>query len=170
MHVRAHQGAVGVIVFEEGNQGGRHGYHLARRHVHILHFRRRYQGEFHLVTHRNQLVNQTAFSIQRSRRLGDHLLGLSNGRQVLNVVSDLAMTTRRTGLSKAVAVGASVGGQRVNQTDVGTFRRFNRAYPAVVSGVRRAHQSLRAHGSKPPGPKAETRRLWVTSESGLFGP
>ena len=37
-HVRSHEGAVRIVVLEEWNQGSRHGSHLVRGHVHIIHF------------------------------------------------------------------------------------------------------------------------------------
>ena len=36
LHVRAHQGPVGVVVLQERNQTGRHADHLARRDVDVL--------------------------------------------------------------------------------------------------------------------------------------
>ncbi len=37
LHVRSHQGAVGVIVLQEGNQGGSNADHLLRGNVHVVH-------------------------------------------------------------------------------------------------------------------------------------
>ena len=39
LHVRAHQRAVRVVVFEERNQAGRHGDELLRRDVHVVDLR-----------------------------------------------------------------------------------------------------------------------------------
>ena len=39
LHVRAHQRAVRVVVFQERNQAGGHGDELLRRHVHVIHAR-----------------------------------------------------------------------------------------------------------------------------------
>ena len=36
LHVRAHEGAVGVVVLEERDQGSRHGDDLLGAHVHVL--------------------------------------------------------------------------------------------------------------------------------------
>ena len=38
LHVGAHQGAVGVVMLQEGNQTGRHADHLARGDVDVLDF------------------------------------------------------------------------------------------------------------------------------------
>ena len=35
LHVRTHEGSVGVVVLQERNQRGRNGHHLARRNVHV---------------------------------------------------------------------------------------------------------------------------------------
>jgi len=38
LHVRTHQRAVGVVVFEKRNQAGSHGNELLRRNVHVVDF------------------------------------------------------------------------------------------------------------------------------------
>ena len=45
LHVRAHQGAVGVVVLQERDQAGRNADHLARRDVHVLDLVDRHQLE-----------------------------------------------------------------------------------------------------------------------------
>jgi hypothetical protein len=49
----------------------------------------------------------------------------------------------------------------------GPFRRLDRADAAVVRGVDVAHLEARALAVRPPGPRADRRRLCVTSLSGF---
>ena len=63
-----------------------------------------------------------------------------DGRQVFDLVGDLAVldaAVRR--LEEAVLVGARVDRQRVDEADVRTFRRFDRAHAAVVRRMHVAH-------------------------------
>src|SRR5690606_29966184 len=105
------------------------------------------------VTDVDQLLDQLAGVVQLGGRLGDDVVGFLDGGQEHDLVGDLAVLDHAVrAFQEAVAVGAGVGGQRVDQTDVRTFR-----------GLDRAHSRIR-----PPGPSGETRCLWVISESGLF--
>ena len=52
LHVRTHQRAVGVVVFQERNQTGRDADHLARRHVDVLHLVDRHHLEVGMVAGR----------------------------------------------------------------------------------------------------------------------
>ena len=77
------------------------------------------------------------FGRQRRVRLRDDVLAFLDRRQVVDLGRDLAVhdaAIRR--LEEAVLVRARVHGQRVDQTDVRTFRRLDRAHAAVV---RRMH-------------------------------
>ncbi|OQA30413.1 MAG: hypothetical protein BWY57_02856 [Betaproteobacteria bacterium ADurb.Bin341] len=50
LHVGTHQGAVGIVMFQEGNERSRHRHDLARRHVHVIDPRRLGQNGFALFT------------------------------------------------------------------------------------------------------------------------
>jgi hypothetical protein len=87
--------------------------------------------------------------------LGDDVLAFFDRRQVLDLVGHLAvdhLAVRR--LEEAVLVGAGIQRQRVDQADVRTFRRLDRADAAVVGRVHVAHleagalagQTARAEG------------------------
>ncbi len=133
LHVRTHQGPVGIVVLQERDQRRRDRYNLARRYVHeVNRFRRRY-SKFVLVTHRNQLVSQTLAFIGSGAGLSDHVVALFNRREVNHLVGHHTINHLpvRT-LKEAVGVGPGVGCQRVNQTDVRAFRSFDRAHAAVV--------------------------------------
>src|SRR5690606_22067141 len=135
LHVRAHECAVGVVVLEERNQRSSDGNHLLRRYVHQRHVFRRLDGELVQVTHSNQFVNQLA-AFQLRAGLGDHMVGLFDRREEHDLVGDFAFLDHAVrALEEAVLVGARVGGQRVDQTDVRTFRRFDRAHATIMSRV-----------------------------------
>ena len=70
-------------------------------------------------------------------------------------------------LDEAEFVDPRVARKRADQADVRAFRRFNRADAAVVRRVNVAHFESRAFTRKPPGPRAERRRLCVISLSGF---
>ena len=72
--------------------------------------------------------------------LGDDVLRLVDGRQVLDLLGDLALgdlAVRR--FEEAVLVGLGVGRQGVDEADVRAFRRLDRADAPVVRGVDVAH-------------------------------
>ena len=62
------------------------------------------------------------------------MLRLVDCRQIFNLISDLVIDHFAVGrLNKTVAIGTSIGRQRVYQTDVWPFWRLNRAHASVVS-------------------------------------
>ena len=172
LHVRAHEGAVRVVVLEERDERGGHRHHLARGHVHVVHLRGRHLvglaehagGVFRAAEHARGLV-EDAVVVERAEqaRLGvEQVVGLRDdvvlllvGREVVHLVGDLAIhhaTVRR--LDEAVGVDAGVGGKRADEADVRAFRRLDGAHAAVVRGVHVAHleagtlagQTARAEG------------------------
>ncbi|VDM15228.1 unnamed protein product, partial [Wuchereria bancrofti] len=136
LHVRTHQCTVGVVVLEERNQRGGNRDYLLRRYVHQGDVFRRLHGEFVQVTYGNQLVDQLTLVVQGGGRLGDHVIGFFDGGQEHDLVGNLAFLDHAVrAFQEAVLVGAGVGSQRVDQTDVRTFRGFDRAHTAVVGRV-----------------------------------
>src|SRR5690606_18806899 len=91
LHVRTHQGAVGVVVLEEGNQRGRDGHHLLRADVHVVNLVSGNQRELVLVTHGDQLLRQAALGVHRSGGLGDHVAAFLDGTEVVHFVGDHAV-------------------------------------------------------------------------------
>jgi hypothetical protein len=127
-------------MLQEGDQRSRHGHNLGRRDVHVLDAVRRGQGEFVTAAAGHQVAGETALGVQLRVRLGDHVLAFLDSRQVFDLVGDLVVHHLAVGgLDEAVLVGAGVQGQGVDQADVRTFRRFDRADPAVMGGVHVAH-------------------------------
>ena len=140
LHVGTHQSAVGVIVFQERNQGSGGRNDLQRRDVHVLDtFRANHHG-FTVFTGAHQFLSQATFVIQLGVSLADDVLTFFNSGEVINLIGHLAvnhLTIRR--FQEAVFIQASIQSQRVNQTNVRAFRRFNRAQTTVVSRVHVTH-------------------------------
>ena len=144
LHVRAHQRAVRVVVLEERDQRSGHRHDLRRRDVHVLDVLRRLQRELVLVAARHERIDELALLVEAGVRLRDHVVAFLDRGQELDLVRDLAVRdppVRR--LEKAVAVGARVQRERVDEADVRAFRRLDRAHPAVVRRVHVAHLEAR---------------------------
>src|ERR1700733_4544329 len=98
------------------------------------------QGELVLGTAGNQIVGELTLVVERGIRLRNHVLTLFDGRQVVDLVRDLAVRDAPVrGFQESVVVGARIHGQRIDQADVRTFRRFDRAHPAVMRRMHVAH-------------------------------
>ena len=85
-HVRAHQGAVGVVVFQERNQRGGDRGNLLRRHVHQFHLRRRHNRIVRILAALHLVANEGTVVAQRGVALADNLAFLLFGRKVDHVV------------------------------------------------------------------------------------
>src|SRR5690606_4978972 len=134
LHVRTHECTVGVIVLQEWNQRSSYGHHLTRRHVHQGHVFGSLDAELVEVTDRYQFVSQHVLLVPGRRSLGDHVISLFNGGQEHDLVGNLAFLDHPVwAFQEAVLVSTRVGCQGVDQTDVRTFRRFDRTHTAVVS-------------------------------------
>src|SRR6266568_4125492 len=187
LHVRAHQCAVCVIVFEEGHQRRGHRNKLLRADVDVVHLGAADQDKIAGLTRVHQFGDNVAAFVQFGVCLCDHpliflprgevegerlvvdnllALGLQFGVRLdqvvlVEMVANLQSTVpgvehghviehaaifhaavRR--LDEAVVVDPRIAAQRRNQSNVRTFRRFNRADTAVVRGVNVANFEARA--------------------------
>jgi hypothetical protein len=138
LHVRAHQGAVRVVVLEERDERRRQRHDLARRDVHVVHGVRRDLADLAaLGADEHERVDELAgLRVDRRVRLGDDVPVLLVGGQVVDLVGDLALddlAVRR--LDEAVLVDARVRRERADEADVRTLRRLDRAHAAVVRRV-----------------------------------
>ena len=70
LHVRTHERAVGVVVFEERNQARRHGNELLRRHVHVMHLVGLHLEKVTAIPRRNLLLGEPPLSIHMARSPG----------------------------------------------------------------------------------------------------
>ena len=140
LHVRAHQGAVGVVVLEERDERGGDRHQLLGRHVHQVDVFARRHDDVAGMAADDEFVDEAAVLVELGIGLGDVVLGLFHRREIDDVVGHLAVDDLAVrALDEAVLVDAREGRQRVDQADVRAFRRFDRADAAVVRRVHVAH-------------------------------
>ena len=142
LHVCAHQGTVGVVVLQEGDHGGGDGDHHLGADVHIVHVFPVYFHGIVAVTAGDALVDDDAVLVHRLAGLGDDILVLLIGGHILDLVGQAAGALLHFPIGshqEAVLIGTGVGGQVVDQADVGTFRGLNGAEAAVVAVVHVSH-------------------------------
>ena len=136
LHVRAHECAVGVIVFEERNQRCRHRYELVRRHVHVVDVVRLEQREVTPLPTQHELVDEITLAIQGSIGLSNPGLFLFVGREPIDFVRDLLFDhspVRR--LDEAEFVDSAVRRERRDQADVRALRCLDGTHAPVVGVV-----------------------------------
>ncbi len=127
-------------MFQERNQRSRHRDDLLGTDIHEVDLVRRGQGELVLRAARNQIVGEFALVAEGCVRLRDHVLALFDGRQVIDLIRHLAVGYAAIrSLQESVIVGPRVHGQRIDESDVRTFRRFDGTHPAVVGRMHVAH-------------------------------
>ena len=141
LHVGAHQGAVGVIVFQEGNEGCRNGNHLSGSHVHKGDFFLGNNGHIAAGTDCQVVVQKPAGFIDPGIGLGNNLLaGFARGIQVEDLVGFDAVAHHAVGrFNKAEFIDLGVCRHGDDKADVWSFRRLNGADTAVVGGMHVAH-------------------------------
>ena len=158
LHVGTHQGAVGVVVFQEGDQAGGDAHHLGGGHVDVLHLAHRNHLEVAMMAGDNRVAHQAAVLDQGVGR-GQNRLVLLIRPQPLDVLGQLAILELLIGgHEEAVLVHAGVDGQAGDQADVRAFRGFDGADAAVVGNVDVADlearplavQTARPQGREPP--------------------
>ena len=109
LHVGAHQGPVGVVVLDEGDQGGGDRHDLLRRDVHQVDLGRRHEvdlergpvrggdgthpdaGALRASADEHLLLGEMAVVVEGGRRLGDDVLLLLVGGQVDDLFGHLAV-------------------------------------------------------------------------------
>ena len=156
LHVGTHQRTVCVVVFQEGNKCGCNGNDLTGRNVHVVDlFGFNFQN-FFLEAGGNTGRNKPVALIQHFVCLGDDIFVLDIGRHIFHFIGNVFLSIFKLNLTigcfnEAVFVDFSVAGQGVNQTDVGTFRRFDGAHSAVVRVVNVTHLEACALSGKTTG-------------------
>ncbi len=123
-------------MFQERDQGRTDGNHLLGGNVHVVNLVVAEQAGFAFATASNQIVDETAFFGQVGVRLRDHIVTFFDSGEVMDLVSDHAINNATIrGFQEAVFVSLRVHRQGVDQTDVRTFRGFDRTYTTVVGWV-----------------------------------
>ncbi|MPM58936.1 hypothetical protein SDC9_105771 [bioreactor metagenome] len=138
LHVGAHEGAVGVVVFQEGDHGGGDGDHHFWGYVDIVHLLPVHLDDLVAVAAGNTRVGEAAVFIGRLGSLADDVFVLDVRGHILDLAGQFAglfihFPVGR--LDKAVLVDAGIGSQVGNQADVGTFRGLNGAHAAIMAVV-----------------------------------
>ena len=138
LHVGAHQRTVGIVIFQEGNQRRRYREDHPRRYVHIFDDRLRIFGSFIQITARYIVALEMSLCIQGSVCLRHMIIIFFIRRHIGDLVRDLRIcriahidATIRC-LNESVFIDSGIAGQRVDQANVRTFRRLNRAHSAVM--------------------------------------
>ena len=142
LHVCAHQRAVGVVVLQEGNEGGCDGDHHSGGHVDIVDDAPIHFDNLVAVTAGDTGVGKAAVFVQRLARLADVEVILHVGGHILHVLGDEAGGLVHLAVGcfhEAVLVDSGKGRQIVDQADVGTFRGLNGTHTAVVGVVNIPH-------------------------------
>ena len=142
-HVRAHQCTVRIIMLQEGNQRSCDRGNLLGRHIHQFYLSRFNHRIICILTSLDLAADERTVVIQRRVALSNNLVLLFFSSQVDNMfviqvhlaVTDF--TVRR--FDEAQIVNLSINTQRRNQTDVRSFRCFNRTQTTVVGIVHVTH-------------------------------
>ena len=133
LHVGAHQRTGVIVVFKEGDhRRGDRDQHLGRG-VHITDLLGFDLDDLGLVAGDDAGVDEMSVLGQRLVRLRDDITVLDVGGHVLDLLRHDAVLDLAVGrLEESVLVDAGVGGKIGDQTDVRTFRRFDRAHSPVL--------------------------------------
>src|SRR5581483_8017041 len=141
LHVRAHEGAVRVVVLEERDERGRHGDDLLGRDVHVVRVRRRGLVVLVAAVNLDAVVDEVALRVEPRVRLHHRGELLLVGGEVDDLVGDLGpavlvlLDAAERRLDEPVRVHARVRSERADEADVRSFRRLARADAAVVAVV-----------------------------------
>ena len=163
LHVGAHQGTVCVIVFQEGNQRRCHRNHLFRRNIHQVDLASIHLDDIIPEPAGHLFVHEIPLRRQWLVRLGHHVIFFLICRHINifirypRLFSAMVNNTIRR-LNEAIFINPRKTRQRVNQTDIRSFRRLNGAHTAIMGVVHIAHfkacpfsgQTARAQGRKTP--------------------
>ena len=159
LHVRAHQRAVGVVVLEERDQRRGHRDELLRRDVDQVDVLRPLHHEVAALAAVGQIGGDPALGVDLDIGLGDRVAALVHRREIDDLVGDLAVDDPAVrALDEAVLVDPGIGREAVDQADIRTFRRLDRADAAVMGRMHVAHleagalagQAARAQRREPP--------------------
>ena len=123
-------------MLQEGNKSGGNRDNLLGRYVHILHVLGRTCGIVTLVTAGNMLNGKGSILLKVGRNLSNIIFILIHSRQIINLVSCLSIYNLPVrSFQESVLVNTSIDCKRNNQTNVWSFRSFDRTHATVVSVV-----------------------------------
>ena len=141
LHVGSHQRTVGIVILQERNHGCRHREHHLRRYVHQIDLLFLKLGSLFTETAGYIVADKVAVLIQRFVGLCHHEIVFFVGSQVYDFIGysgilriRLVHLTVRS-LHKSILIDSRIRRQRVDQTNVRTFRRFNGTHSSVMGIV-----------------------------------
>ena len=130
-------------MLQEWNQRSCDRSNLLRRDVHQFHLVRLYDRIICIATSLNLTTDKRSIIIQRSITLSYNLILLFFGRQINDmVIVKIHFTTSNFAVrsfDKAKIIDLCIHTQRRNQTNVRSFRRFNRTQTSIVCIVHVTH-------------------------------
>ena len=142
LHVRAHEGTVGIVIFKEGNHGRGNRDHHFGRNVHIIGARGLNLLEAVAVAGIDLFMHEIAVFIQRFIGLRHNIIVFFVGGHVLHFVqhtAGLLVHLAEGGFNKAVLIDLGEGGKIRNQADIRAFGGLNGAHAAIVGIVYVTH-------------------------------
>src|SRR5262245_3694309 len=150
LHVRAHQRAVGVVILEERNECRRDRHELLRRHVDEIDLLRRHQLDVAGMAADDQVLGERAVRRELGVGLGDDVARLLHGREIDHLVGHLGFDHAAIrAFDEAVFIHPGIGRERVDEADIRSFRRLDRADAAVMGRVHVAHLEAGALAREP---------------------
>ncbi len=138
LHVGAHQGAVRIVVLQERNERRSDGEDHAGRYVHVVEHGTGIFLGLIPETAGDGLPYEMPFLVQLLVRLGYMVIVFFIGGHVDNFVRDTGVVLVRLvdlpirSLDEAVFIDPGESSQRVDQTDIRSFRGLNGAHSSVV--------------------------------------
>ena len=138
LHVGAHQSAVGVVVFQEGDHGCRHRDNHFGGNIHEVYPLPLYLDNLITVTGINSGSRKASIFVNRLVSLGDNIIILHIGGHIDYLVQDDAGFLIHPAIRrfyKAVFIDLCKGCKIGDQTDVRTFWGLNGAHTAIVAVV-----------------------------------
>src|SRR5207248_644268 len=159
-HVRAHERAVRVVMFEERNEARRHGDELLWRDIHVMDFRRFHFQKVAAITDRDLLLGKMSLRVHGRVRLRDEEILLTIAGQIIDLVGDttlLDFAVRR--FDETEFVDPREGAHRADETDVRTFRSFDRTNAAVMRWMHVADFEARAIAAQSAWPEGREPAL-----------
>ena len=147
LHVAAHQGAVCVVILQEGDHGGGNGDDLLGADVQVIHLVAGNLAGIVLPTDDHLGVDEAAVLVEGLLGLADHVAVFFVRRHVDDLVGDAVgflVHLAVGGFDEAVFVDPRIGRQRADQTDVRAFRRLDGADAGIMAVVNVADLHARA--------------------------
>src|SRR6056297_1396044 len=134
LHVRSHKCTVCIIVLYKWNKSSSKRCNLICRNIHILNLIRLCQSNITFTkTRENRIILKISAVGQRSIRLSNNSFIFLLSSKIFNIIcyrTFLYLSVRC--FYKAEIINLGVNTQRGNQTNVWTFRGFNRAETTIV--------------------------------------